>query len=101
MRWLLIVLLAIFLLLQFRLWFGEGSITQKLELDQELAEQQAHNEGLQRRNKLIAKEVESLKNNLDSIEEKARKDLGMIKNNETFYLVIDKDERLPVLESSP
>mgnify|MGYP003342234386 CR=1 FL=1 len=75
MRWLLIVLLALFLLLQFRLWFGEGSITQKLELDQELAQQQVLNEELKRRNKLVAKEVESLKNNLDSIEEKARKDL--------------------------
>ena len=101
MRWLLIVLLALFLLLQFRLWFGEGSITQKLELDQELAQQQVLNEELKRRNKLVAKEVESLKNNLDSIEEKARKDLGMIKDNETFYLVIDKEEGLPALDGAP
>lgn len=101
MRWLMIILLFILLLLQFRLWFGEGSILQKSQLDQELAAQQAENEDLKRRNKLIAKEVESLKNNLDAIEEKARKDLGMIKDNETFYLVIDKEEGLPVQDSAP
>lgn len=97
----MIILLFILLLLQFRLWFGEGSILQKSQLDQELAAQQAENEDLKRRNKLIAKEVESLKNNLDAIEEKARKDLGMIKDNETFYLVIDKEEGLPVQDSAP
>ncbi|MDA9664441.1 septum formation initiator family protein, partial [bacterium] len=45
-------------------------------------------------NQQVAQEVESLKTNLDSIEEKARKDLGMIKEGEIFYLVIDKDERI-------
>jgi len=74
---------------------------QKLDLDQQVVKQKEHNQSLRQRNKLIAKEVESLKTNLDSIEEKARKDLGMIKHNETFYLVIDKDERLPAPESAP
>jgi cell division protein FtsB len=100
MRWLLIILFAIFLLLQFRLWFGEGSVSQKLDLEQKLSAQQAENEVLKRRNQLIAKEVESLKNNSNTIEEKARKDLGMIKDNETFYLIIDKDKGLSA-EDSP
>jgi cell division protein FtsB len=101
MRWLMIVLLLILVSLQFRLWFGEGSISQKTQLDRELSAQQVYNEELKHRNKLIAKEVESLKNNLDAIEEKAREDLGMIKDNETFYLVIDKAESLPASESAP
>jgi cell division protein FtsB len=42
---------------------------------------------------LIATDVESLKTNLDAIEEKARSDLGMIKQGETFYLVIDKNNQ--------
>jgi len=46
------------------------------------------------RNKRIAEEVKSLKNNLGSIEEKAREDLGMIKQGETFYLVIDENDSL-------
>jgi cell division protein FtsB len=45
------------------------------------------------RNRLIAQEVESLKTNLDSLEEKARKDLGMIKEGEVFYLVTDKKKQ--------
>jgi cell division protein FtsB len=101
MRGLLIVLVIILLLLQFRLWFGEGSISQKMELDRQLAVQKQQNEALKLRNRLIAKEVDSLKDNLDSIEEKARKDLGMIKDNETFYLVIDKNNRSSTEEKSP
>lgn len=101
MRWLLIVLFIILLLLQFRLWFGEGSISQKLDLDRQLAVQKQQNEALKLRNKLITKEVDSLKSNLDSIEEKARKDLGMIKDNETFYLVIDKNKESVTEKNAP
>lgn len=101
MRWLLIVLFIILMLLQFRLWFGEGSISQKLDLDRQLAVQKQQNESLKLRNRLIAKEVDSLKSNLDSIEEKARKDLGMIKDNETFYLVIDKSKESVTEQNTP
>ena len=95
MRWLIAVLIIILVLLQWRLWFGEGSISHKLDLDRQLATQREENQRLKTRNLLIAKEVESLKTNSDSIEEKARQNLGMIKNNETFYLVID-NKRLSV-----
>ena len=99
MRWLLIILLVLFTGLQFRLWVGEGSLAHKAELDKKVEQQLVINEQLQQRNKRIAQEVESLKTNLDSIEEKARKDLGMIKDGEIFYLVIDKDDR--VLQQTP
>ncbi len=99
MRWLLIILLVLFAGLQFRLWVGEGSLAHKAELDKKVEQQRLVNEQLQQRNKQIALEVESLKTNLDSIEEKARKDLGMIKDGEIFYLVIDKDDR--VLQQTP
>jgi cell division protein FtsB len=99
MRWLLIILLVLFAGLQFRLWVGEGSLAQKAELDKKVEQQRFVNKQLQQRNKQIAQEVESLKTNLDSIEEKARKDLGMIKDGEIFYLVIDKDDR--ILQQAP
>ena len=99
MRWLLIILLVLFTGLQFRLWVGEGSLAHKAELDKKVEQQLVINEQLQQRNKRIAQEVESLKTNLASIEEKARKDLGMIKEGEIFYLVIDKDDR--VLQKTP
>ena len=94
MRWLLIILTVLFVGLQFRLWVGEGSLAHKAELTKKVEQQRQINQQLQSRNQHVAQEVESLKTNLDSIEEKARKDLGMIKEGEIFYLVIDKDERI-------
>ncbi|CAI8384597.1 septum formation initiator family protein [Porticoccaceae bacterium] len=92
MRWLLIILVVLLIGLQTRLWVGEGSLAHRAVLDRELELQAQKNLQLKQRNDIIAKEVESLKANLDSIEEKARKDLGMIKQGEIFYLVIDKDD---------
>ena len=99
MRWLLIILIVFLAGLQFRLWVGEGSLAHKAELDKKFKQQRIENKKLRLRNKQITQEVESLKTNLDSIEEKARKDLGMIKDGEIFYLVIDKDDR--VLQQAP
>jgi cell division protein FtsB len=101
MRWLVVVLVALLLLLQVRLWFGEGSISHKLALDKQWEIQKHKNENLKIRNRLVAKEVESLKTNLDSIEEKARRELGMIKDGEIFYLVIDKKDRPSAPEVAP
>jgi cell division protein FtsB len=92
MRWLLVILLVLFTGLQFRLWVGEGSLAHRAELNRQLEAQELENKALRARNALIATDVESLKTNLNAIEEKARADLGMIKQGETFYLVIDKDQ---------
>jgi cell division protein FtsB len=94
MRWLLIFLIVLLLGLQVRLWVGEGSLAHKAELDVQLDKQKAENERLEQRNQVIARDVESLKNNLDTIEEKAREDLGMIKQVEVFYLVTDEEAGL-------
>ena len=101
MRWLIVVLVALLVLLQIRLWFGEGSISSKIALDKQWQEQREFNESLMLRNRLIAQEVESLKNNLDSLEEKARKDLGMIKEGEVFYLVTDKKKQSTANKKEP
>ena len=86
-------LVALLVLLQIRLWFGEGGISNKIALDKQWESQRQINEEHSLRNQLIAQEVESFKTNLDSLEEKARKDLGMIKDGEVFYLVIDKKKQ--------
>ena len=90
MRWLVVVLVALLVLLQIRLWFGEGSISDKIALDKQWHQQSEINESLMLRNRLIAQEVESLKTNLDSLEEKARKDLGMIKEGEELAALHDQ-----------
>ena len=100
MRWLMAILAVIFILLQYRLWVGEGSLAQKVELERKLEIQQKENDRLRERNQLLAEEVEDLKSGLDGVEERARDDLGMVKEGETFYMVIEK-EKASAEESEP
>lgn len=90
MRWLVTILIVILLIFQYRLWFGEGSFAHKSELTRAVAEQKARNERLKERNRILAEEVEGLRSDPDATEERARTDLGMIRNDETFFLVLDK-----------
>lgn len=89
MKWLSVILLLILLVLQYRLWIGDGSIAHVVRLDRELQRQNAANERLQERNRILAIEVEDLKEGLNSVEERAREEMGMIKNGETFYMLIE------------
>lgn len=91
MRWLLALLIFFFLGLQYRLWFGEGSWANIVSLEKKLADQQVVTQGLEERNAILEQEVYSLKNGDDAIEERARVELGMIKEGETFYLLVDKE----------
>lgn len=92
MRWLLIVLSLFLVFLQYRLWVGEGSLAQRQVLKHKVEIQQQENEELRERNRVLANEVSNLKEGLESVEERARTDLGMIKEGETFYMVVDKEE---------
>jgi cell division protein FtsB len=79
----------LFVLLQFKLWFGEGSMKDVWTLDDAIAVQAAENAQLKERNQTLAAEVADLKQGYEAIEERARYDLGMIKEGETFYQVVD------------
>ncbi len=89
-RLLLWLAAGIFLILQLSLWFGEGGILDVHRLKTAVAQQQAENLKLRQRNQVLEAEVNDLKNGRDAIEERARLDLGMIKDDETFYLVTGK-----------
>lgn len=91
MRWLNILLLLILLGLQFRLWVGAGSWADVAALSDKIELQAQKNESLHSRNQLLEGEIISLKSGLDAIEERARNDLGMIKRDETFYLIVDPE----------
>ncbi|MAT51557.1 MAG: cell division protein FtsB [Porticoccaceae bacterium] len=88
-RWLLAVLILLLLVFQYRIWIGEGSLAQKVALQKQVEAQQSRNEILAERNRILAEEVEGLKSGLEAIEERARTDLGMIKQDETFFQVVD------------
>ncbi len=92
MKWLLAILVVFLCALQYRLWIGEGSLAQANRLEQELKVQQAENDRLLERNRIIHVEVEDLKTGLDTIEERARKDIGLIKKDETFYMLLEQQQ---------
>ncbi|MEX1666145.1 septum formation initiator family protein [Zhongshania arctica] len=77
-------------MLQVRLWTGTGSWEQIASLRRDIAIQKDTNSELQLRNERLYGEVRSLKHDLDSIEERARNDMGLIKSDETFYLIVDE-----------
>ena len=89
-RRLLLLLLVILVMLQIRLWTGTGSWEQITSLRRDIAVQKDHNIELEQRNERLYGEVRSLKHDLDSIEERARNDMGLIKSGETFYLIVDE-----------
>jgi len=83
--WLLVVLLV---LLQYRLWVGDGSLAEVWGLYQQVETQKAENQELRERNQALEAEVKDLKQGLDAIEERAREELGMTRDDETFYQII-------------
>ncbi|WP_456415405.1 cell division protein FtsB [Thiolapillus sp.] len=90
-RLLLVVLLAMFLVLQYRLWVGQGSLAEVFRLQQQIEDQQQQLVQMKERNARLRAEVESLKTGLEAVEARARSDLGMIKEGETFYQVIEPE----------
>ena len=80
-------LLVLLLLLQFRLWVGAGSLAERAQLDSKLEQQRNANAELTQRNDVLAAEVQALKYGLEEVESRAREELGMIKPDETFYLI--------------
>lgn len=95
MKVLLGVLIALLVVLQYRLWFGEGSIQQVLSLSEQVRASHAELTRLTQRNQALAAEVEDLKSGLDAIEERARSDLGMVAEGETFYQFILEEASTP------
>jgi len=83
------ILVLLFALLQYDLWVGEGSLASAWRLQQSVKTQQQENDSLKERNAALAAEVMDLKQGLDAIEERARNELGMIKEGETFIQVVE------------
>lgn len=92
MRILLAILLILLAALQYKLWFGEGGYRDVQRLEQRVEEQAQENEALAQRNRELEAEVEDLRQGLEAVEERARSELGMIKENEEFYQVVPEDE---------
>ena len=88
MRTLAAALATMLVALQYPLWVGKGSWMRVWELDRQVAAQRDINVRLKARNDALDAEVRDLKQGQDAIEERARIELGMIKNDEVFYQIV-------------
>jgi len=88
MRALLAILLLVLIMLQVKMWFGEGGYSDVRRLEQRVEEQARENESLALRNQELQAEVEDLRQGLHAVEERARSELGMVKENEEFYQIV-------------
>ncbi len=88
MRIVTLVLFVVLILLQFKLWLGEGGYTEVKRLQLRVDAQQQQNDEMLQRNAELQAEVEDLRDRLDAVEERARNELGLIKQDEKFYQVV-------------
>lgn len=88
MRPVSLILLALLCLLQYRLWLGKHSIPDYWTMKQEVELQRLQNDKLIQRNSLLKADIKDLKTGLDSVEERARNELGLIREGETFYRIL-------------
>ena len=87
MRWPTLVLLILIALLQYPLWLGKGGWLRVWDVDRQLQAQREVNQKLEERNAALDAEVRDLKSGSDAIEERARFELGLIKQGEIFVQV--------------
>ncbi|MFP5357865.1 MAG: septum formation initiator family protein [Gammaproteobacteria bacterium] len=89
-RAVLIVLGLMLAGLQWRLWVADGGVSHAHQLKRELAQMRAENERLRLRNQALDAEVIDLNSGVQAIESRARTTLGMVRRDETFYLVVSR-----------
>ena len=90
MRWLAVALVSLLVLLQYPLWLGKGGWLRVWSVDRQLLQEKADNRELEIRNAGLDAEVRDLKQGYDAIEERARHDLGMIREDEVFVQIPEK-----------
>jgi cell division protein FtsB len=95
MRVLALIFVALILALQYPLWFGKGGWLQVRELSAQVQTEKTHNAQLKARNDAADTEVRDLKQGYEAIEERARSDLGMIKQDEVFFQTMDAKPAAP------
>jgi cell division protein FtsB len=89
MRKLILFLVILLVYLQYRLWLGDGGLLELWNVHQEVEAQRDENALLRERNEALNAQVLDLKQGLDAIEERAREDMGMVKQGETFYQIVE------------
>ena len=99
MRVVPVILLALTALVHAELWFGRTGLPRVVELQGQVAEQQARNDQARERNARLSAEVRDLQEGLEIVEEKARAELGMVRPNE-ILVQYTQPQRAPVQAAS-
>ena len=86
------ILGALIILIQYPLWLGKGGWLRAWHVENDLSAQKAKNDGLEVRNAALAAEVRDLKQGTEAIEERARYELGMIRQDEVFFQVVEPNQ---------
>lgn len=84
---------GLLLAIQYPLWLGKGGWLRVWDLDRQVSAQARTNDDLKRRNSVLDAEVRDLKNGLEAVEERARFELGMIKDDEVFFQILEAPRR--------
>ncbi|MFT4768008.1 MAG: cell division protein FtsB [Glaciecola sp.] len=95
MRWILLVLLLLLAGLQYRLWWGEGGRLELLQLRQQAQDSQRENAILRERNEELSRQVMDLKAGNTVLEQRAREELGLTRDDEVYYQFVDPDKLAP------
>ena len=95
MKWLTLALAAFVVLIQYPLWLGKGGWLRVWDVDQQITAQRDINVRLKTRNGALDAEVRDLKQGVEAIEERARSELGMIRQDEIFFQLLDDAPRAP------
>ena len=92
-RLLIPVLIVLFVVLQYKLWVGEGSLAEVATLERDIEAQQQTIEEMKKHNLAMQAEIDSFKRDQEAVEERARSDLGMIREGEIYFQIPDKGNK--------
>ncbi|MCL1036244.1 cell division protein FtsB [Shewanella corallii] len=92
MKRFLFVLILLLGMLQYRLWMGENSLPEYFALKEQIHSQLESNARLIERNQVLREEISDLRQGTEALEERARNELGMVKEGETFYRVVGSEQ---------
>ncbi|CAM4023666.1 MULTISPECIES: cell division protein FtsB [Shewanella] len=93
MKRLLIAMFMLLGLLQYRLWWGQNSLPESFQLQEQIKLQRESNAKLIERNQVLKEEILDLRRGTEALEERARNELGMVKQGETFFRVVGEPQR--------
>jgi cell division protein FtsB len=101
MRLVTVVLIALLALVQYPLWWGHGGWLRVHELRQQLGDQLQRNTDEKLRNERIAGEVQDLQSGTAAVEERARYEMGMVKDGEVFVQFVSPNASVAPVVNTP